>query len=95
MERKGQKFDKYEVEFKEKVVKEKLEQVKPFSFSARKYDVPKGTIETWVYQFRHKGSLKKVPKGRPKQDENIDYKEKYEIIKKYLEFLEEVEQEKK
>lgn len=52
-------------------------------------------METWVRIYKRDGSLDVKKKGKPKQDENIDYKEKYEILKKYLAFLEEVDQEKK
>ena len=34
-------------------------------------------------------------KGRRKKEENIDYKERYEILKKFQEYLKEVDQEKK
>jgi len=50
---------------------------------------------TWAHKYRTTGTTARKKRGRVKQDKEIDYKEKYEILKKYLEFLEEVEREKK
>ena len=95
MATKGQKQTKYEQSFKEQIIKERLERGTSYRYLAKKHGVPKGTIETWLYQYRQKGSMDTGKRGRRKQDENIDYKEKYEILKKFLGFLEEVDQEKK
>ena len=62
---------------------------------ARKYDISWKTIQTWIRKHRNNGDLAVDNRGRPKESEETNYKEKYEILKKYLEFLEEVEQEKK
>lgn len=94
MAKKGQEYNKYNLEFRLKVIKESIEEKKSARFLSKKYNIPKGTIDTWVYQYRHNGPTRRK-RGRPKQSEETNYKEKYEILKKYLEFLEEVEQEKK
>lgn len=95
MARKGIKQNKYTEEFIKKVVHEKQIEGKSAFYLATKYGIPEGTIETWAFKYRQKGTTKRNKRGRQKKDENIDYKEKYEILKKYLGFLEEVDQEKK
>jgi transposase len=95
MATKGQVFKKVSQEIKLSAVNEKINGGKTYKFIAEKYGVSWKTVETWVRIFRRDGSLDVKKKGKPKQDKNTDYKEKYEILKKYLEFLEEVDQEKK
>ena len=95
MARKGQKFEKYDIELRLKIVNEKINEGKSYKYLAKEYGMSWKTIETWVRIFRRDGSLDLKTKGRPTQDESIDYKEKYEILKKFQEFLEEVDQEKK
>ena len=84
MASKGQKFKKYTKEFKDKVLEE-YHQGYSARYLANKYNITsRNTIFTWNVQ-------NKCPKlakpGRPKKDENIDYKERYEILKKYQAFL--------
>ena len=95
MARKGIKQKKYTQDFIDQVLREHLEEGKSVNYLASKYDIPKGTIATWGHKLRTRGSTTRKKRGRPKQEENADYKEKYEILKKYLEFLEEGEQGKK
>jgi transposase-like protein len=95
MARKGQKQRKYTDEFIIKVVREKLETGKSVRYLARKYEIPIGTVSTWMYKYKHTKTTEREQRGRQKKDRNTDYKEKYEILKKYLEFLEEVEPGKK
>jgi transposase len=94
MARKGQKQEQHNIEKIMIIVNEKLNGAS-YGSLARKYKVSKGTIKTWVHQYRKRGALKDKKRGRSKQSDETNYKEKYEILKKYLEFLEEVEQEKK
>jgi len=95
MARKGQKFKKYSKELRLQIVHEKINEGKSYTFLADKYGMSWKTIETWVRIFRRDGSLDVRQKGKPKQDNSLDYKEKYEILKKFQEFLKEVDQEKK
>lgn len=95
MARKGQKFNKYSEELMMKVTMENIDKGKSARYLADKYNINIKTIETWIRRYKRQGNLLKRKKGRPKQDQSVDYKEKYEILKKYLEFLEEVEREKK
>lgn len=95
MARKGIKQNKYTQEFIETVIKEHLVEGKSVNYLAKQYQIPKGTIATWAHKYRERGSVIRQKRGRPVHDENADYKEKYDILKKYLEFLEEVERGKK
>ena len=95
MAKKGQKFEKYSKELRLRIVHEKLNEGRTYKYLSEKYGMSSKTIETWVYIFRRDGSLDVKRKGKPKQDNSLDYKEKYEILKKFQEFLKEVDQEKK
>ena len=86
MASKGQKFKKYSPEFKDKILIEYMLN-KSATTLANQYDIPQCTIRTWLYNFRHDkvGGMK----GRPKSTNLTleDYKERYEILKKYQAFL--------
>ena len=93
MARKGQKFRKYSSEFKEKILKEYFDGIHGYGTLAKKYGVSCSTIETWVKKTR-KGidvtvNHRKGNSGRKKaKDPTLeDYKERYEILKKYQAFL--------
>lgn len=62
-------------------------------YLSKKYGIPVGTIRTWSFINKHRGALGVVKKGRPTINQEKDYKERYEILKKYQDFL--VSQEKK
>jgi transposase-like protein len=96
MASKGQKFKIYSEELKAEVIKAKVELGHGYRYLSEKYEIPEGTINSWVYHY-HQDSNRIVAKkrGRPKKEENIDYKERYEILKKFQEYLKEVDREKK
>ena len=86
MASKGQKFRKYSAELKEEILK-KYHFGHSMHTLAREYDVPLGTIKMWNYNIKH-GRIGNL-RGRPKT-KNLtleDYKERYEILKKYQAFL--------
>lgn len=56
------------------------------------FGIPNGTIKNWLYS--PEKSLSITQRGRPRNDDEIDYKSRYEILKKYRAFLKE-QQEKK
>ena len=89
MAKKGQKFKSYTKELKEEILKKYYEEYIPTSALGEEYGIPKKTIQNWLYQQRHgKDVLKNGHKGRPKKEAGeIDYKERYEILKKYQAFL--------
>lgn len=87
MAKKGQKFDKYSNDTKEQVVQE-LTNGESYRYLARKYNIPLGTVSTWQQKIRHPEIYQNqgVKRGRQKESE-IDYKERYQILKKYQAFL--------
>ncbi len=86
MAKKGQKFRVYDLEFKNKVLKEYQEGASA-GYLSQKYDIPTGTIFTWTTIIKKRGALGIVKKGRPTIIQEKDYKERYEILKKYQDFL--------
>lgn len=93
MASKGQKFRKYDLAFKLKVVKEKQKGVS-YTALERKYDIPWQTIATWMRMLKTDGALEIKPRGKGNQ-KDIDYKERYEILKKFQDFLDTKGQKKK
>lgn len=87
MAKKGQKFNKYTEELKEIVIKEYLSGVSSW-YLERKYNIPYKTIQTWGRKIKNPELYPNagIRRGRPKESE-IDYKERYEILKKYRAFL--------
>ena len=87
MASKGQKFRKYSSELKNQILKEYFNGESGCSLLASKYGVNRKTIVSWVHNIKNGRSYN--PKGRPKS-KNLtleDYKERYEILKKYQAFL--------
>jgi hypothetical protein len=62
---------------------------------ARKYNIPRKTIESWKVIEERDGALDVKTKGRQKGTKLKDYKERYEILKKYQDFLVKQEQKKR
>ena len=86
MASKGQKFKKYTPEQKETILKEYISG-KSSTYLSKKYDVPSKTIRVWLFNTKH-GKIG-GKRGRPSK-KNLtleDYKERYEILKKYQAFL--------
>ena len=94
MAKKGQKFKKYDLEFKNKVLKEYQEEASA-GYLSKKYGIPIGTIFTWAKMNKKYGGLGIVKKGRPTIIHEKDYQERYEILKKYQDFLVTQEQKKR
>ena len=83
----GKHFSK---EFKEMVVND----YKSGNFGgrkqiAKKYGIDESTIWHWIVKDRNQGNqINDINKKRGRtKEENIDYKERYEIFKKYQAFL--------
>ena len=93
MASKGQKFKSYSPELKEIILREYFDgegTPKTLSF---KYDVPFKTIKNWITKTKHNIDVRIDHRpgntGRKKY-KNLtleDYKERYEILKKYQAFL--------
>ncbi len=58
---------------------------------ARKYNIPRSSIKNWIEKFRKEGYIEREEtRGKSKTGGRIsleDYKERYEILKKYQAFL--------
>ena len=85
MAKKGQKFLKY-TEAEKKEIVELYKSGVASSHLLKTYGIPQGTIKTWKYKIDHPEKFMGKKRGRPKESE-IDYKERYEILKKYQAFL--------
>ena len=87
MAKKGQKFNKYTLEFRSEVVNKYL----TGNCSARtlsiEYGISENTIWTWIYAFKEGKPIGLSKRGKPKSDDTIDYKERYEILKKFQAFV--------
>lgn len=92
MAKKGQKFNRYDSTLKYEICKKHFEEGYTEGMIVEEYGLPIGSVR---YIFRNyitgKGFNNK--KGRPKEDE-IDYKARYEILKKYQAFLKELHKRK-
>ena len=95
MAKKGQKFRKFTDEERTKIVGEYLKGTS-YRILANKYGISWNTIHTMVRKYKNTGTTIASTRGRPKEKEltKEDYKERYEILKKYQAFLK-VQREKK
>ena len=94
MASKGQKLKKYTPEFKKQILKEYFSGEESPKSLQIKYGVPAKTVELWCWKTKRKNidiftDHRKGNVGRPKTKELTiqDYKERYEILKKYQVFL--------
>ena len=90
MASKGQKFRKYSNDEKTEIVNKYLSGKYGYKILAKEYGISWKTVESMVRKYRNTGLTISIPKGRPKKYENLtkeDYKERYEILKKYQAFL--------
>lgn len=90
MARKGIKHNNYTVEFIQEVLEKYYSSQGGFTSLANEYKIPIKTIKTWIYRTNKKINVFENKKtnslGRPKEFE-INYKERYEILKKFLTFI--------
>ena len=88
---------RYSSKLVETIVSEHINQGISYSTLSKKYHVPEKTIVTWIHNLKvGKDVINSRKLGRPKYDDltKEDYKERYEILKKYQAFLQ-ARQEKK
>ena len=80
----------YSIEFKEKIIKEYKSKKYGGRYKvAEIYGIPHNTIYKWIVKDREQGNQEndiEHKRGKTKY-EQIDYKERYEILKKYQAFL--------
>ena len=88
MAKKGQKFNRYPREFKEALKEAYLRGEETCNSIANKYNVPLNTAHNWtnIWNYPEKYGPKGLKRGKPK-DSATDWKERYEILKKYQAFL--------
>ena len=92
MASKGQKFKNYDnsVNIKE-IILEEYKSKRNIKELAERYNIPEGTIKTWTSKSNHPELYLShgQKRGRPKEKDltKEDYKERYEILKKYQAFL--------
>ena len=84
---KGQKYNKYSLELKNEIIDKYYSGNYSSRYLAKEYGISYKTIDTMIYRYRHPELVKTGKKGRTKKEEDIDYKERYEILKKYQTFL--------
>ena len=92
---KGQKFRKYNQDIINIILKDYRNTGMSFSQLSKKYDIPMKTINNWVYKYNNPqkfpglGKKRGTRGGRPKEKDltKEDWKERYEILKKYQAFL--------
>ena len=89
MASKGQKFNHYSDEQRTEIVNKYLSGKYSYSLLAKDYNISRNSIVKILRKYRITGLSIKDKKGRQKEkDLSIeDYKERYEIVKKYQAFL--------
>ena len=93
MAKKGQKFKSYSKEIKAEILNKYFEEYVPTTALSEEYGISQKTIQNWVYKTQKGKDVltdhREFSSGRPKKEEgDIDYKERYEILKKYQAFIE-------
>ena len=94
MAKKGQKFNKYSPDLKEKILDEYFATgISHFKLDD-KYGLPRYTVRTWIRKAKKGLDIRVDHRGRNSRGrsktKNLtleDYKERYEILKKYQAFL--------
>ena len=89
MASKGQRFYKYSKELKQEIMNKYKNGEGTINSLSKEYNIPINTMKTWQRKIVKNIDItidSKHKRGR-KKEENIDYKERYEILKKYQAFL--------
>ena len=89
MAKKGQKFVRFTDEERTEIVNKYLTGQYGYKLLAKEYEISWKTVESMVRKYRNTGTTVAEQKGRPKEKDltKDDYKERYEILKKYQAFL--------
>ena len=79
---------KYTNEFKKKIIEEYVSGNESFYSLERKYNISNSSIKNWYYKFYKKGiDLATIKDNRGRKKEEIDYKERDELLKTNQAFL--------
>ena len=95
MAKKGQVFQKVLLETKLHIMKLYFEEDRSAHTLAREFEVSVKTIGTWIRIYKRDSGLEVQRKCRPKGYKQLDYKERYDILKEYQAFFKEVDRGKK
>lgn len=89
MASKGQKFIRFTDEERTKIVGQYLSGQSSYKSIAKSRGISWKTVESMVRKYRNTGTTISKQKGRPKEKDltKEDWKERYEILKKYQAFL--------
>ena len=96
MAKKGQKFKRIDEELILQIVKEK-KKGKSYSYLAKKYNVSKGSIMTWVRKYTYKGYVTRDKQGAKKNPNKMTIEElriEVDILKKFQAFLKQQQERK-
>ena len=90
MASKGQKFKSYSPELKQEILDKYFSGKGTSRFLAQEYNISFKTINNWISKTKKGKDVcvdhRPLSSGKRKE-ENIDYKERYEILKNYQAFL--------
>ena len=92
MKKRNRFLEKYDIKTREKIVKLVLREKISYREIERKYNVPRNTAFQWVKKYKERGTVTPMLDGELL--DKINYKEQYQILKKFQAFLKE-QQEKK
>ena len=88
MAKKGQKFNRYDPEFREMILREYFEGHNGGTkYLGKKYGISYHTIDTWIQKRKKPELYHEGGKRGRRKDSEIDWKERYEILKKFQAFL--------
>ena len=89
MAKKGQKFRKFTDEERTEIVNKYLSAKYSYVTLAKEYGMSKETVHTMIRNYKITGTTFSKVKGKLKEKDltKEDYKERYEILKKYQAFL--------
>ena len=92
MAKKGQKFKSYTKELKKEILQKYFNEKVSAGELSKQYNISRNTILTWIYKAESGKDVlvdtKGSRSGRPKKNpDDIDYKERYEILKKFQDFI--------
>ena len=79
----------YPEDIKNEIVKKYFNNEGSLKSLGKEYGISRKSIFNWIKKYRKNGTVKNDinhTRGRSKET-NIDYKERYEILKKYQEFI--------
>lgn len=89
MASKGQKFRNFTDKERTEIINKYISGKGSYGSIAAEYKISKKTVESMIRKYRQTGLTFKEKRGRLKEKDltKEDYKERYEILKKYQAFL--------